>query len=392
MVKTIQRIMLIGVLMMSSALYSRLVMADANATQSPNDVASSQVVATMGGSKITLGEVDQAQSDEILGAKSKILASKYGLFMAERNATLKFVDDKLLAKEAAREHLTTDELIKKHIDDQIKDPSEEAVRIYYLGAQTDMPYEEARPKIIEHVRKLEQKKRLEDYTASLRKAAGLKVALLPPRLEVAAGTSPSEGPAGAPITLIEFADYQCPYCHQMEPTLAAVREQYGDKIRFVYKDFPLPMHQYAEKAAEAALCAGQQGKYWAYHDALFAGTRVDELQIDGLKKTAADLKLNQAKFASCLDSDAEAAVVTQNIDEGKALGLSGTPTILINGYYISGVVKKDVITDIIDIELARSSKEARNDKAGPAQVLASAIRVVPQSLSGVADSGDRNRS
>jgi protein-disulfide isomerase len=392
MLKTAQSFVLIGVLMTLGVLCPRSVRADASAAPDRNDVASSQVAATMGGSKITLGEVEQSESDEILGARSKILSSKYGLFTAERTATLKLVDDQLLAKEAAREHLTTDELIKKHIDDQIKDPSEEALRIYYLGAQTEMPYADARPKIIEHVRKLEQKKALDAYTESLRKAAGVKLTLLPPRLEVAAGSSPSVGPADAPVTIIEFADYQCPYCHQMEPTLASIREQYGNQIRFVYKDFPLPMHQYAEKAAEAALCAGQQGQYWAYHDALFTATKVDELQIDGLKKTAADLKLDQAKFASCLDSGAQAAVITQNLNEGKALGFSGTPTILINGYYLSGAVAKDVVTGVIDVELARSSKQARNDKAAPTRALASTLSWVPQGWPDVSNIQERNRS
>jgi protein-disulfide isomerase len=392
MLKSFQSFVLIGALMTLGLLYPRTVKADASSPPDRNDVASSQVAATMGGSKITLGQVEQAQPDEILAARSKILSSKYGLFMAERTATLKTVDDQLLAKEAAREHLTTDELIKKHVDDQIKDPSEEALKIYYLGAQTEMPYADARPKIIEHVRKLEHKKALDAYTESLRKAADVKVTLLPPRLEVAAGTSPSVGPADAPITIIEFADYQCPYCHQMEPTLASIREQYGDRIRFVYKDFPLPMHQYAEKAAEAALCAGQQGQYWAYHDALFAGTTVDELQIDGLKKTAASLKLDQAKFASCLDSGAQAPVITQNINEGKAVGFSGTPTILINGYYLSGAVPKDVVTSVIDFELAKSPKEASNGKAITTRALASVIRPAPRSLLDVSNIEDRYHS
>jgi protein-disulfide isomerase len=343
-----------------NALYSQGVRAEASSPTSRNDVASSQVAATVGGSKITLGQVEQAQPDEILGAKSKILSSKYDLFTAERTATMKVIDNQLLADEAAKEHLTTDELIKKHVDDQIKDPGEEALRIYYLGAQTNMPYADARPKIIDHIRKLEHKKALDDYTAALRKTAGVRVALLPPHLEVAAGNSPSVGPADAPVTIVEFADYQCPYCHQMEPTLASLREEYGDRVRFVYKDFPLPMHQYAQKAAEATLCAGQQGQYWPYHDQLFAGTSPDQLQVAGLKKTASDLKLDMTKFDSCLDSGTQAAVVTQNINEGKALGLSGTPTIFVNGYYLSGVVPKDVVSDVIEVELAQTRKAASN--------------------------------
>jgi protein-disulfide isomerase len=375
--KSAQTLVLIGALMTFHALCPQVIKADDTLTSNSSDVVSSQAVASVGGSKITLGEIQKAQPDEIAGAKSKILSAKYALFTAERAATMKVVDEKLLADEAAKEHLTTDALLKKHVDDQIKDPGEEALRIYYLGAQTNMPFADARPKIIEHVRKLEYKKGLEDYTDSLRKAADVKVTLLPPRLEVAAGNSPSEGGADAPITLIEFADYQCPYCHQMEPTLASIREQYGDRIRFVYKDFPLPMHQYAQKAAEAALCAGEQGQYWPYHDRLFAGTTPEELQVPGLKKTAVDLKLDTAKFDACLDGGTQAAVVTQNINEGKAFGLSGTPTILINGYFLSGVVPKDVVTDIIDVELAKSAKTTRNESGAPKQVMASAMLRTP---------------
>lgn len=372
MIKPVQILVLIGALIAPSALYPQAAKADGGSPQNSSDVASSQTVANVGGSKITLGQVEQAQPDEIAGAKSKILSSKYGLFTAERGATMKVVDTKLLTDEAAKEHLTADALLKKHVDDQVKDPSEEAIRIYYLGAQTEMPYADARPKIVEHVRKLEYKKALEDYMATLRKAADVKITLLPPRLEVAAGNAPSQGSADAPITLIEFADYQCPYCHQMEPTLESVREQYGDKIRFVYKDFPLPMHQYAQKAAEAALCAGQQGQYWPYHDRLFAGTNPDELQVPGLKKTAVELKLDTAKFDACLDGGTQAAAVTQNINEGKSFGLSGTPTILINGYFLSGAVPKDVITDIIDVELTKSAKTAANQGGPATQAMASA--------------------
>jgi len=362
-----------------SVLCSRAVKADDSSPQSPSDVASAQVAASMGSSKITLGQAENAQPDAIGDARSKILSARYNLFTAERAATMKVVDDKLVADEAAKEHLTIDELLKKHVDDQVKDPGEEAIHVYYLGAQTDMPYADARPKILEHVRKLERKKALDDYLASLRKAADVKVMLLPPRLEVAVGNSPSIGSADAPITLIEFADYQCPYCHQMEPTLESIREQYGDKIRFVYKDFPLPMHQYAEKAAEAALCAGEQGQYWPYHDRLFAGASPDELQVPGLKKTAADLKLDTAKFDSCLDGGSQAAAVAQDINAGKAFGLSGTPTILINGYYLSGVVQKGVVTDIIEVELAKSAKAARNEDGASTRTVASAILAAPRS-------------
>ena len=376
MVKTTQLATFIYALTTFSLLSSSIV----RANQMPqngklqNDVAASQVIATMGGGKVTLEQAEEAQPDQLEGARSKVLQAQLGLFMAERQAAIAAIDKQLLEAAAAKEHVSSEELLKKHVDDQIKDPGEEAVRVYYMGAQTQMPYAQARPKIIEHVRKLEQKQVLEDYVASLQKAAGVAVTLLPPHVDVTVGDSPSIGSANAPVTLVEFADYQCPYCHQMEPVVQSIREQYGDKIRFVYKNFPLPNHQFAEKASEAALCAGQQGQYWAYHDRLFASNGPNDLDVPGLKKTAADLKLDTARFNTCLDSGAEAATVARTLGEGKAIGISGTPSFTINGYYLSGAIPQEVLTDVINVELAKASRQAMN-QAGLRGAIATGGRV-----------------
>jgi protein-disulfide isomerase len=394
MAKTTQTITLIYALIAFGMLSSRTAYANDALADQPgqNDVASSQVVATVGSGKITLGQAEQAQPDQVDGARAKLLAARMGLFMAERTAALAAIDNQLLAAEAAKEHISTDELLKRHVDDQIKVPSEEALNVYYLGAQTQMPYAQARPKIIDQIHKLRRKKVLDDYLASLRKGSDAKVTLLPPHVEVAAGNSPVIGPAHAPVTLIEFADYQCPYCHEMEPVVESIREQYGDRVRFVYKNFPLPNHQYAEKAAEAALCAGQQGQYWPYHDRLFATAKPEELQVPGLKQIAADLKLDTAKFGSCLDSGAEAATVTQTFNEGRAIGLSGTPTFTINGYILSGAIPQEVLTDVIDIELAKSSRAAMNDNSGsrPKMAGARAPDATREAAAGARGSGGSN--
>jgi protein-disulfide isomerase len=360
MVKTTQIVMFIYVLTTFSSVYSPIARANGLPQNGKlqSDVASSQVVARMGNGKVTLGQAEDAQPDQLEGARSKVLQAQLGLFMAERQAAIAAIDKQLVEAQAAKEHISSAELLKKHVDDQIKDPSDEAIRIYYLGPQTQMPYNEARPKIVDHVRKLEQKKALEDYVASLQKAADVKVTLLPPRVDVTVGDSPSIGPVDAPITLVEFADYQCPYCHQMEPVVQSIREQYGDKIRLVFKNFPLPNHQYAEKAGEAALCAGQQGQYWPYHDRLFASTGPNDLEVSGLKKTAADLKLDTARFDTCLDSGAEAATVAKTLAEGKAIGIGGTPSFTINGYFLSGAIPQEVLTDVIDVELMKASRQA----------------------------------
>jgi protein-disulfide isomerase len=164
----------------------------------------------------------------------------------------------------------------------------------------------------------------------------------------------TRGPADAPITLIEFSEYQCPFCARVNPTLAELEKKYAGKIRIVFKDFPLPNHQQAPKAAEAAHCAGEQGKYWALHDRLFANQR--QLQVPELKAHAAAVGLEQAAFDQCLDSGKHAAVVQEDVDLGAGMGVQSTPTIYINGRVVTGAQPIAVFASIIDEELARRGK------------------------------------
>jgi len=190
--------------------------------------------------------------------------------------------------------------------------------------------------------------------SDLRKAGpAIRVSLDVPRLTLAVSPSnPSVGSASAPITLIEFSDYQCPYCGRVEPTLKRLRAAYGDKIRFVWKDFPLTqIHPQAFKAGEAAHCAGDQGKYWELHDVLF--NKQSELQPDDLKRHALTLGLKTDDFNQCLDSSKYAERVRDGVAEGGQLGVNSTPTVFINGRRFSGAQPYEVFAAAIDEELAR---------------------------------------
>ena len=135
----------------------------------------------------------------------------------------------------------------------------------------------------------------------LEKKAAVKIMLDPPRYTVAVGQDdPVRGSKTAAVTIIEFSEYQCPFCARVNPTLDRIRQTYGDKVKIVFKDFPLPNHPQAPKAAEAAHCAGEQGKYWEMHDVMFANQRA--LEVPALKQSAAGLGLDMAKFNQCLDS------------------------------------------------------------------------------------------
>jgi protein-disulfide isomerase len=176
------------------------------------------------------------------------------------------------------------------------------------------------------------------------------VLLEPPRTQVAA-TGPSKGPDNAPITIVEFSDFECPFCSRVNPTLAQVQQNYGDKVRIVFRQFPLAMHPNAQKAAEASLCAHDQGKFWQMHDLMFAQQK--ELGVDQLKAKASQLGLDTESFNQCLDSGEYADQVRTDMADGTAAGVSGTPAMFVNGVPISGAVPYEQVAAMIDDELDR---------------------------------------
>jgi protein-disulfide isomerase len=155
----------------------------------------------------------------------------------------------------------------------------------------------------------------------------------------------------AAVTIVEFSEYQCPFCARVNPALAKVLETYGNKVRIVFKDFPLPNHPQAPKAAEAAHCAAEQGKYWEMHDVMFANQRA--LEVPSLKRAAAGLGLDTARFDRCLDSGQFASKVAAGLAQGEKLGVNSTPTLYINGRPVIGAQPYEVFKAAIDEELKR---------------------------------------
>jgi protein-disulfide isomerase len=176
--------------------------------------------------------------------------------------------------------------------------------------------------------------------------------LEPLRVEVAA-TGPAVGPEGAPVTIVEFSDFQCPYCARIVPTLKQVQEEYGDKVRLVFRQFPLEsIHPNAQKAAEASLCAGEQGKFWEMHDLMFEEQQ--QLAMEELKEKAVRLELDAEAFGECVDSSRFAEQVADDLREGSTAGVSGTPAMFINGRFLNGAQPFEAIAKVVDEELERA--------------------------------------
>ena len=166
------------------------------------------------------------------------------------------------------------------------------------------------------------------------------------------GPAATKGPANAPITIFEFSDFQCPYCSRGNQTLQQVAQKYGDKVRIVFKAFPLPFHKEAEPAHRAALAAGKQGKFWEFHDKLFANQPAIK-QLDNLEKYAQELGLNMAKFKTDFESDELKKQVQDEMKEGQAVGVRGTPAFFVNGTRIVGAQPPAKFEEIIEAELKK---------------------------------------
>lgn len=170
-----------------------------------------------------------------------------------------------------------------------------------------------------------------------------------PRADVNSGNAHFKGSSNAKVTIIEYSDFQCPYCGRALPTLQQVLETYGDKVRIGYKHFPLSFHQNAENAALASECAAEQGRFWEYHDILFSNQQA--LDAGSLKGYASQMGLDTGKFNQCLDSKKYLNIVRQHMQEGTQEGVDGTPAFFINGALISGAQPFEAFRQVIDAEL-----------------------------------------
>jgi protein-disulfide isomerase len=302
----------------------------------------SAVVATVNGKPVTLADFERDRPLALFQARN-------AYYEAEKKAVEAYMDDYLLELQARKEGLTVEKLIDLHVASKIApEPSDAALEVYYEGLDTNESFTTMKTKIRDHLRERRVGRAKQAYVLSLRGEAEIAVTLTQPRAPVSPGSAPARGAANAPLTLIEYADYECPYCQQLDPDMRKIEADYSGRIRFVYKDFPLPMHSHAQKAAEAAHCAGNQNKYWEFHDAMLASKQLDLPQLKG---TAQQLGLDTKAFDACLDSGAGVDPVKANMEEATQLGLTGTPSFFLNGRFISGGPTYEQFHQLLDEEL-----------------------------------------
>ena len=273
------------------------------------------------------------------------------------DATLRdLVRERLRALDADRLGITA-EVLQERIDGSAERVTDADVGAFHRQHGMTQPLETVAAQIRAYLERQAVEHARASAFGDLERRYEVVYLLEPLRYVVAAEGFPSVGPEDAPVTIVEFSDFECPYCAGLLPTLAKVKQQYADAVRVVYRHYPLTgIHPHAWKAAEASLCAREQGSFWELHDLMFA--EQDDLAVDALKAKAARLGLDKS-FNRCLDSGYYHDAVLADLRAGDALGVSGTPALFINGRFVDGAVPFDYLAVIIDDELRRGAHYGR---------------------------------
>jgi len=303
-------------------------------------------LATVGAKTFTRAEIEAR-------IKPKLIEIESERYEAMRDGLDEAVAEELFSLEAKERKISPEQLEKDEIDAKVPAPTDAEIQKVYdenkdeLQGQT---LDQVKPQVVEYIKGEKAQVRRTAFIDELKKKYKATIKLRPPTVEVATAGRPERGGgAKAPVTIIMFSDYQCPFCKRAEDSVAKVMETYGDKVRLVFRDYPLPFHPQARPAAEAANCANAQGKFWEYHKKLFENQSA--LSEDNLKTYAKDLGLDEVKFNECFSKKTFAAAIDKDIADGASAGVNGTPAFFINGRFLNGAVPLDEFKKIIDEEL-----------------------------------------
>lgn len=308
------------------------------------------LAAKVGDMEVTNAELQDGIESELFEAESKVFEIKFNRLKA-------LLLQKFMDKDPRKKGLSNDEFLEKYI---AKDVNISEKEIDAFIKDQNIPAEHINPQVREKIRnylEMERKKEAVDkWIADQTKKNPVEVYIEKPRrptFPIEVGNAPVTGGKDAKVTIVEFSDFQCPFCAKGAEILNQLKKKYGNKIKVVFKNFPLPFHNHAEDAAVAGLCANEQGSnyFWKMHDQMFANQ--DALDTEGLKKTAKKIGLKMDQFEKCLSEKKYLSQVKADMEEGRKIKVKSTPTFFINGQLINGAQPVEVFSEIIDEELAR---------------------------------------
>jgi len=332
---------LLSLLFLLSAFNTRLTL---------STLAASEPLAEVNGIAITSEEVDKPLAPQL----NKLEEQIYNL---KRQRIDALINERLLAEEAKKRSISVPALMDAEVTSKVGLVTEQEIENFYQANKARYPGEEsaAREQIRSFLQNQKLQARREAFLQSLRAGAKVVVNLKPPavqRVEVKTDGAAFKGPAKAPVTMVEFTDFHCPFCKRALSTIAEIEAKYSDKVKIVFRDFPIDqLHPQARRGHEAARCANEQGKFWAYHDLLYENA--PKTGLEDLKAYAKLAGLNLQSFETCFTAGKYKAAVEKDLEEGRRLGVTGTPAFFINGRLVSGAQPLDAFVRVIDDELGR---------------------------------------
>ena len=314
-------------------------------------------VARVDGAPITGSELTAEASGALAAVERKFAEEAY----AQKTRALdRLVEKRLLEARAKKEGITVEALLDREVVRKVSEPPEAALQAVYdqtkASGRVLPPFPQVKGEIAGFLKGQTAQGVRQEFVARLRaesKVESLLPPLLLPRVAFKAD-GPSRGDAGAPVTIVEFSDYECESCGAAEGTVRRLLEEYRGRVRVVHQAFPLSIHPNAPKAAEAAFCAGEQGRYWAMHDSILA--KQGAIGVDDLKGRARALGLDAPRFDACLDSGRMAPAVEASRTLGESIGVNATPSFFVNGRPLSGAQPYERFRELVDWEIAPAKR------------------------------------
>jgi protein-disulfide isomerase len=335
-----------GAVLVCSALLS------VSAAQVPDSTGSQASVAVVNGQSI--------YETELAAAAAAQLRQLYNQeYQVRKDALEGLVNQKVIQGEASRKGVPADKLLEQEVDAKLGEASDAEVKAYYFGQKDRLnrPFTEVEPQLRTALRQSRIQQARQDYLKGLRERAAAVILLRPPKVEVHADPGRLKGNPRAPITIVEFSDYQCPYCQGVETTLKGVLAKYEGQVSLGYRDFPLQqIHPQAQPAAEASRCAAEQGRFWEYHDLLLTNPAM--LHQAGFVEHARKLQLDEKRFEACLTSGRFRSAVQSDYQDGLKAGVNGTPGFFVNGIFLNGNQPVSAFENVIEDELSAIGQKA----------------------------------
>lgn len=317
----------------------------------PGDDESARVLATVDGEPVTMADLREVAGEQLDQLDFQYEQQRHQIIEA---ALTSAVRQRLLDEEAEARGVSVEQLVADEVG-PISEVTAAEVESWYevnSAALGNISLEQIRPQIRMFLQDQRREAALSELIDSMGAEREVRILLSPFRVEFEDVDAPSAGPTDAPITLLEFSDFECPYCGAFFGTLERLKSEYGDRLRIVYRHYPLDNHPNAFQAARASMCAADQGRFWEMHDLLFQ--EQNRLGNADLREKAERLSLDTAAFDECLASDRHIDTIERDIRAGDRVGVDGTPAVFVNGIPVpGGAAPYDVIAEMIEDELAR---------------------------------------